>query len=55
MDTGFFYLGTMSLMTATVAEPQEGGAQLSSGAVKLLFLAAGAQFIYSICIARVLA
>lgn len=55
MDTGFFYLGTMSLMTATVAEPQEGGAQLSSGAVKLLFLAAGAQFVYSICIARVLA
>ena len=54
IDTGFFYLGTMSLMTATVGEPEEGGAQLSGAAVKLLFLAAGAQFIYSICMARVL-
>lgn len=55
MDTGFFYLGTMSLLTATVAEPKQGGVRLSSAAVKVLFLAAGVHFAYCVYIARLLA
>lgn len=55
MDTGFFYLGTMSLLTATVAEPKRGGVRLSAVVVKALFLAAGVYCAYCVYIARVLA
>lgn len=55
MDTGFFYLGTMSLMTATAAEPKQGSVRLSGAAVKALFLAAGVHFAYCVYIARALA
>lgn len=54
MDTGFFYLGTMSLMTATVGEPERGGTRLSTAAVRALFLLAGAHFAYCVYAARVL-
>lgn len=54
MDTGFFYLGTMSLMTATVGEPKQGGTRLNTLALRTLLLAAGAQFVYGICMARAL-
>lgn len=54
MDTSFFYLGTMSLMTAVTAQPGQGGRQLGPAAVKALFLAAGVHFAYCVYIARML-
>lgn len=54
MDTGFFYLGTMSLLTATVAEPKRRGVRLSAVVVKALFLAAGIYCAYCVYIARAL-
>lgn len=48
MDTGFFYLGTMSLLTATVGDPAGGGRRLNAVAVKALFAVLAAQFALSV-------
>lgn len=55
MDTGFFYLGTMSLVTVTVGDPGEGGAQLHVAAVRGLFAVFMVHFAYCVYIAYVLA